>query len=94
MTTDKAIREHTKALLAATAAREYFRQCSRPDRCAILRRINLATFWRQTISVREELRFFEALPGHPHPARDRRGSPPRVRRPQCNTTSRGPHNAL
>ncbi len=72
MTTDEAIREHTKALLAVTAAREHFRQSSRPDRPAILRRINLGTFWRQTISARQELRFFEALPTHRRPARDRR----------------------
>jgi len=38
---------------------------------AILRRINLATFWRQTISARQELRFFEALT-HRRPAPDRR----------------------
>jgi len=72
MTTDEAIKEHTKALLAVTAAREYFRQSARPDRAAILRRINLEAAWRRTIATREELRFFEALPTRQRrPTRDR-----------------------
>lgn len=81
MTTDEAIKEHTKALLAVTAARECLRQRALQGRPPLHRRVNLGHFWRRTISVRQELRFFEALPRHPHPARDRRGSPPRVRRP-------------
>ncbi len=72
MTTDEALREHTRALLAVTAAREYLHRTGRLDRPDIRRRVDLGTVWRRTLTARQTLRFFGSLPGRSRPVRGRR----------------------